>query len=169
MKILTSITFLFATLFLAAQDCQLVSLQLDVPAGASKHHFPMQAMPYNPNCDLGSFLTTWQDSEIVARIRFSNDGETWTKWEVIKRDYTKPEDTFSSLHHLTQEYAYFEWAIYNKGGQATEFSLNFYYPTEEVLFADIATTEFEVSEAVCPEPAVEQEEEVVVTTAPDDE
>lgn len=172
MKYIITLTLAFFALAASGQDCQLVSMSLTIPEGVSKHHFPTQTLPATADQDFFTFLTEWNEGELVVRMRFSNDRENWTKWEILKRDYTQPEAKNSPLHVAEKEYKYLEWAVYNKAGVESDLSLNFYYPTNEVIFADIAANDMiEVSSVGCPQPMIVEDQpadNVIVTTDQDD-
>ena len=129
------------SLLAMGQDCQLVSMSVTIPAGVSKHHFPVQEMPGVAQQDYFTLLTRWSEGNIITRIRFSNDRENWTEWKVLKRDYTQPEAQHSPLSLVQDQFAYFEWAVYNKDGAESALSLDFYYPSTEPIMAEVATAE----------------------------
>lgn len=153
MKKLILPLLLLAVLHIQAQDCQLVSLSLPIPAGVSKHHFPAQAMPTSAENAFFTYLAAWNESDLAVRIRFSNDGTTWTEWSVLKRDYTSAAAKSSPLHLAATSYRFFEWSVYNKTGEASELSLNFYYPTQSPVHTDaLDTYAMTVSRVGCPQP-----------------
>lgn len=140
------------SVILVGQECQLVSMSLTIPAGVSKHHFPAQAMPSTTPKDYFTLLARWSEGEIITRIRFSNDRENWTPWQVLKRDYTQPEAQHSPLFLVQDQFAYFEWAVYNKGGTESALSLDFYYPSTEPILAEVATAQqLAISTIGCPQ------------------
>ena len=153
MKYLITLSLSLFSVLAMAQDCQLISMSLTIPEGVTKHHFPAQALPTTAEQDFFTFLSEWNEGELVVRMRFSNDRENWTKWEVLKRDYTQPTAKNSPLHLASESYEYFEWAVYNKAGTESELSLNFYYPTIAPAFADIASADqMTISTVGCPQP-----------------
>lgn len=153
MKNLVLPLLLTAALHTQAQDCQLVSLSLPVPAGVAKHHFPAQAMPAAASDVFFTYLATWDAGDLAVRIRFSNDGTNWTAWSILKRDYIKADADTSPLHLATTNYRFFEWSVYNKTGEASELSLNFYYPAQAPLLVDgIDSYAMTVSQVGCPQP-----------------
>lgn len=154
---------------LKGQDCQLVSMNLDIPAGVSKHHFPVQEMPANYSDDTFSYLAAWNTGNMTVRIRFSEDGTEWTKWDVLKRDFKKPEALNSPLHVADQQYTYFEWAVYNNSGIENQLSLNFYYPGEDLYYADLAEAyNLEISTVGCPvAPSAEDQSPISVVSTND--
>ncbi|WP_367391815.1 hypothetical protein [Lewinella sp. LCG006] len=155
MKYIITFTLFLATLLLSAQDCQMVSLKLPIPEGVSKHHFPAQAMPASATESFFTYLSEWNQGELVVKMRFSKDGQEWTSWEVLKKDYTAPSAKNSPLHIADNDYEFFEWAVYNKAGLETELALNFYYPTEAPVFANInAAYSVEVAMVGCPQPTM---------------
>lgn len=173
MKFIITLTLAFFAFTAVAQDCQLVSMSLTIPDGVAKHHFPTQALPTSADQDFFTFLSEWNEGELIVRMRFSNDRENWTKWEILKRDYTQPEAKNSPLHIAENEYKYFEWGVFNKAGVESNLSLNFYYPTSEVIFADIAVNDsMEVSSVGCPQPMLVEDQptsNTIVTTDRDDD
>lgn len=100
---------------LSAQDCQLVVMQVDIPAGVSKHHFPTQTLPMTETENYFTYLAEWDQSNLIIRIRFSEDGDSWTNWQVLKSDYREPTATTSPLNIGESNFKYFEWAVFNKG------------------------------------------------------
>lgn len=161
MKNLITLLLLLSAFALQAQDCQQVSMQLPIPAGVAKHHFPMQEMPTSTSESNFGYLAKWNEGDLTVKIRFSEDGETWTNWEVLKRDFQNPEATISPLQTADDSYAYFEWAVYNKAGEATDLSLSFYYEDEVFLYGNVAEVfQMEVTEGACPQPT-----DAVVTDA----
>lgn len=155
MKLLITLNLVFATLLLGAQDCQLVSLKLPIPEGVAKHHFPAQAMPAAANDNFFTYLTQWDQGDLVVKMRFSIDGEEWTSWEVLKKDYTQPTAKNSPLRIADNDYQFFEWAVFNKAGLESELSFNFYYPTDSPVIANVTSTyAVEVSKIGCPQPAI---------------
>jgi len=149
-------TFLFLVLsytFVAGQDCQLAAMQVDIPAGVGKHHFPAQEMPLAFSADHFIYAANWNQGDLTIRIRFSKDGTTWTKWQVLKRDFSQPTATASPLNLSDQQYQYFEWAVFNKAGEASKLTFNFYHPIEEILYTNVmGEYAFEVSNVGCPQP-----------------
>lgn len=153
MKNLLTISLVLLSLVAMGQDCQLVSMSMTIPAGISKHHFPVQAMPNAAEKNYFTLLTRWSEGNIITRIRFSNDRQNWTAWKVLKCDYTQPEAQHSPLFLVQDQFAYFEWAVYNKGGSESALSLDFYYPSSEPIMAEVATAEqVAISFVGCPEP-----------------
>lgn len=145
------ILLVLATLSLHSQDCQLAALDVNIPEGVAKHHFPAQEMPSTFSADHFTYAANWNQGDLTIRIRFSEDGETWTKWQVLKRNFCDPESKSSPLNMTEQQYQYFEWAVFNKSGIASELTFNFYHPTDEVLYADIVGDyAFEMSTVGCP-------------------
>lgn len=169
-KTLTLVLLLIVALWgLQAQQCHLVSLNLDIPTGVTKHHFPIQEMPVIEEDEVFTFLAKWSEGELVTRIRFSKDGDDWTSWEVLKRDFNSPTDLNSPLNMVDQSYQYFEWAVFNKAGLATELSLDFYYPESLSSLGSLSSVfELETSTVGCPNPTPEKTiitpETVVVNT-----
>ena len=120
-----------------SQDCQLVSMNLPIPTGVAKHHFPVQEMPVaNAENDF-SFLTEWTTGNLTVRIRFSEDGTNCTNCEILKRNFNEPEALNSPLHTSDNQYSYFEWAVYNNDGLESSLSLNFYYTGEDLYYAGL--------------------------------
>ncbi len=155
MKYIITLTLLLATLLLSAQDCQMVSLKLSIPEGVSKHHFPAQAMPASVTESFFTYLSEWDQGELVVKMRFSKDGKEWTTWEVLKKDYTQPSAKNSPLRIADNDYEFFEWAVYNKAGLESELALNFYYPSEAPVFANINSAySVEVAMVGCPQPTM---------------
>jgi hypothetical protein len=148
---------LFGFSNLMSQDCQFVSMSLPIPAGVAKHHFPVQEMPATNAEDAFSFLAEWNTGNLTVRIRFSEDGTDWTNWEILKRNFKEPEALSSPLHLADKQYAYFEWAVYNNDGLESKLSLNFYFPGEDLYYAELEDVyELEVSTVSCPlAPAIE--------------
>ncbi len=152
-KFILPLLLLFAVLNAQAQDCQLVSLSLPIPAGVTKHHFPAQAMPATTGDAFFTYLAAWNQGDLAVRIRFSNDGTTWTAWSVLKRDYIKAQADSSPLHLAATSYRFFEWSVYNKTGEASELSLHFYYPAQSPVRADaLGSYAMTVSQVGCPQP-----------------
>lgn len=172
MRFLTTLSFTFLALSLFSQDCQLVSMHVDIPEGVTKHHFPMQSMPVASGEDYFTYLAEWNQGDLTIRIRFSEDGEEWTKWEVLKRDFCTPDVAASPLSISENHYQYFEWAVYNKAGLESDLTFNFYYPTLETMYAS-AGGDFpiEVSTVGCPQPKIVPVTSTssVVTTNEDEE
>lgn len=153
MKQLITLLLVFGAFALQAQNCQQVSMQLPIPSGVAKHHFPMQEMPTMMAGDHFGYSANWEQGDLTIKIRFSEDGEIWTKWEVLKRDFQNPSATFSPLQTANQAYTHFEWAVYNKAGEATDLSLSFYYEDEVFLYGNVAEVfQMEVTEGMCPQP-----------------
>ncbi|MEL7247688.1 MAG: hypothetical protein AAFZ63_21240 [Bacteroidota bacterium] len=153
MKNLITLGLVALTFALSGQDCQLVKLHSTIPEGVTKHHFPVQTLPASVDQEFFTYLSEWNEGELVVRLRFSNDGENWTKWDILKRDYTQPEATNSPLHLAADQYEYFEWAVYNKAGIACELALNFYYPESTPVIAAFAEGNLlEISTVGCPQP-----------------
>jgi hypothetical protein len=156
MRFLTT-TFILVSLALnlTAQDCQLVAMHIDIPEGISKHHFPMQTMPVTAAEDHFTYLAEWNQGDLAIRIRFSKDGEQWTKWEVLKRDFRTPEIAASPLNMAENNYEYLEWAVYNKSGIESHLTLNFYHPTSQTIYADLNDGfPMEISTVGCPQPTI---------------
>lgn len=158
---------LLGTFGLTAQNCQLVSMNLPIPEGVAKHHFPAQEMPATNTEDAFSFLAQWNTGNLTVRIRFSEDGSDWTKWEVLKRNFKEPKALNSPLHLSDKQYSYFEWAVYNNDGLESELSLNFYFPGEDLYYAGLEDVyEFEISTVGCPvAPIAEDETPVIVVSS----
>lgn len=153
MKNLLTLGLVALTYTLSGQDCQLVQMHSSIPAGVTKHHFPAQAFPTNDDQAYFTYLTEWDEGELVVRLRFSNDKENWTKWNILKRDYTQPTAKNSPLHLAAHQYKYFEWAVFNKAGVESELSLNFYYPEGNPTIAETnADGLLEISTVGCPQP-----------------
>lgn len=155
MQLINTLILSLLAFNLAAQDCQLVAMHVDIPEGISKHHFPMQAMPVASSEDYFTYLAEWNQGDLTIRIRFSEDGDQWTKWEILKRDFCTPEIAASPLNIAENNYQYFEWAVYNKAGLKSDLTFNFYYPTFETMYADVES-EFpiEISTVGCPQPKI---------------
>ncbi|MEM1215879.1 MAG: hypothetical protein AAGJ82_09355, partial [Bacteroidota bacterium] len=133
--------------------------------GVAKHHFPMQELPTTFADGNFGYLAEWDTGDLTVKIRFSEDGETWTNWEVLKRDFKAPGSTVSPLQTAEQAYSYFEWAVYNKAGESTDLSLSFYYEDEVFLYGNVAEVfQMEVTEGACPQPT----DAVVSTVAASD-
>jgi hypothetical protein len=133
----------------------MVSLKLPIPEGISKHHFPAQAMPASANESFFTYLSEWDQGELIVKMRFSKNGQEWTAWEVLKKDYSQPNIQNSPLHIADNDYNFFEWAVYNKAGLESELALNFYYPTEAPVFANINSAySVEVALVGCPQPTM---------------
>ncbi len=155
---------------LFGQDCQLVQMHSTIPAGVSKHHFPSQALPLSADQSFFTYLSEWNEGELIVRVRFSNDGEQWTKWNILKKDYTQPEATNSPLHLAANQYKYFEWAVYNKAGVESKLSLNFYYPEDTPAVAAIAENDFlEISTIGCPQPMLADDVKSTTIVSVDDD
>ncbi len=155
MKYIITLHLLLVALLLSGQDCQMVSLKLPIPEGVSKHHFPAQAKPASATESFFTYLSEWDKGELVVKMRFSKDGEEWTAWEVLKKDYTQPTAKNSPLHIADNDYEFFEWAVYNKAGLESELALNFYYPSEIPVFANINSAyPVEVATVGCPQPTI---------------
>lgn len=155
-KIISTLLF-SAALQVSAQDCQLVSLSLAIPAGVAKHHFPSQPMPEVVNKsdgnDFFTYSAAWNEGDLAVRIRFSNDGANWTAWSVLKRDYIQAQADASPLHLAASNYSHVEWSVYNKTGEASNLSLNFYYPSENPVHVDVlGSYAMSVSPIECPQP-----------------
>lgn len=165
--------FVFSAMALLAQDCQQVSLQLEIPAGVTKHHFPVQELPFTDADKYFTYLAAWDQGELVVRLRFSEDGETWTKWQVLKRDFRDPNAKMSPLNIGEVEYRYFEWAVFNKAGLESELTFNFYHPSQTTILADVGNDlPYEISTCTCPEPELAAAAPVstsIVTINQDDE
>lgn len=160
MRLLIILSTIILAFNLSAQDCQLVAMHIDIPAGVSKHHYPIQAMPVAADEDYFTYLAEWDEGDLTIRIRFSEDGEEWTKWEVLKRDFCTPEVAASPLNIADNKYEYFEWAVYNKAGMESELTFNFYFPTLEPMYAtEEGDFPLEVSTVGCPQP------EIITTTS----
>lgn len=168
MRLLIIFSIVFFTVNLSAQDCQLVAMHVDIPAGVSKHHFPMQAMPAATGEDYFTYLAEWNQGDLTIRIRFSEDGDEWTKWQVLKRDYCAPKIAASPLNIADNKYEYFEWAVYNKAGLESDLTFNFYFPTLDPRYATTQSDlPFEISTVGCPQPnivPITTSTSVVVTT-----
>jgi len=137
---------------LNAQDCQLATMDVVIPEGVAKHHFPVQEMPSSFSADHFTYAAAWDQGDLTIRIRFSEDGDTWTNWQVLKRNFCDPKGKSSPLNITEQQYQYFEWAVYNKSGMASELTFNFYHPTEDMLYSDVAGDyAFETSAVGCPQ------------------
>lgn len=164
MKYIFTSALLLTMLFLSAQDCQMVSLKLPIPEGVSKHHFPAQVMPASTTESFFTYLSEWDQGEVVVKLRFSKDGQTWTGWEVLKKDYTQPNTQNSTLHIANNDYNFFEWAVFNKAGLETALTLNFYYPAEAPVFANLNTAySVELAMVGCPQPTmIDVEAETVI-------
>lgn len=153
---LTTVLFLVLGGALPAQNCHLVSMSLPIAAGVAKHHFPVQALPATAGDHFFTYLAEWNQGDLSIRIRFSNDGQEWTNWEVLKRNFATPEALHSPLQLAGNAYSFFEWAVYNKTGEACELALNFYYPIyPQPAYADIAPVpNMVVSTVGCPQPPI---------------
>ena len=155
MRFFTILSIVFLAFSLSAQDCQLVAMHVDIPAGVSKHHFPMQSMPVATGEDYFTYLAEWNQGDLTIRLRFSEDGTEWTKWQVLKRDYCAPETAASPLNIADNKYEYFEWAVYNKAGLESDLTFNFYFPTVDPMYAtNDGDFPLEVSTVGCPQPKI---------------
>jgi len=155
MRFLTILSTLVLAFNLSAQDCQLVAMHVDIPAGISKHHFPMQAMPAVTGDDYFTYLAEWNEGDLTIRIRFSEDGNEWTNWQVLKRDFCMPEIKASPLNIANNKYEYFEWAVYNKAGLESDLTFNFYFPTVDSMYATTQSNfPLEISTVGCPQPKI---------------
>ena len=155
MRFLITLNFVFTALNLFSQDCQLVAMHVDIPAGVSKHHFPMQSMPIATGEDYFTYLAEWNQGDLTIRIRFSEDGHQWTNWQVLKRDHCSSEMAASPLNIADNNYQYFEWAVYNKAGAESTLTFNFYYPTLGQMYAN-TNNQFpvEITTVGCPQPKI---------------
>jgi len=164
------ILLLFCFSVLNGQDCQLLTMNLAIPSGVAKHHFPVQEMPATYSDDTFSYLAAWNTGNMTVKIRFSEDGTEWTKWEVLKRDFKKPKALNSPLHVSEQQYAYFEWAVYNNSGVENELSLNFYYPGEDLYYAELEETyQLEVSTVGCPVAPIAEDKSPISVVSTNDQ
>ncbi len=140
---------------LTAQDCHLVSLQVDIPAGATRHHFPIQEMPVVDMERYFTYHSQWDESEMVVRMRFSADGNEWTNWQVLRRDFRDPTATKSPLHLGEADYRFFEWAVFNKGGQEGQLNLQFYHPSNSTIMAEADPDSIlDIRLGECPNPEI---------------
>ena len=100
-----------------------------------------------------TYRSEWNESEMVVRIRFSEDAEEWTDWQVLRRDFRDPNATSSPLYLGEADYRYFEWAVFNKGGQEGQLNLQFYHPVNSTIMAAAETAPgLEISTCSCPNP-----------------
>ena len=77
MRALTTLFLLVAAYaILPAQDCQLAVMQVNIPEGVTKHHFPVQEMPMAFSADHFVYGVNWDQGDLTIRIRFSEDGDT---------------------------------------------------------------------------------------------
>ncbi|MEZ4985568.1 MAG: hypothetical protein R2795_11120 [Saprospiraceae bacterium] len=135
-----------------AQDCQVVSLTLDIPAGVTKHHFPSQPMPVASGNQYFTYLADWNQGDVAVRVRFSNDGVAWTEWAVLKKDFARPDASNSNLHISNGNYEFVEWSVYNKAGTPTSLDINFYYPSDAPVMAASGAYPMTIGRTGCPQP-----------------
>ncbi|WP_367391798.1 N-acetylmuramoyl-L-alanine amidase [Lewinella sp. LCG006] len=157
--LLFSVSFLFFT-NLNAQQSQRKTLPVEFPSDATELNY-FAELPYVDQLPFFSFFVEWPQGTLDLELRFTDDLETWTKWETLHQDPHNTEKGITEIYIGKAAYRFFQLKIARHDLNIETATLHFYHPglTGDALPTVADADPVYTSACPCPQPGLESRTE----------